>query len=164
MNPYAPVDESLIALARSRRRAIALKLSVVARQLRVSFDQAAEQSGLTRAKWTLIATVARHPGATQRTIAEALEVREISAGRLIDRLCKEGYLERRHHPSDRRAYSVYLTPKAQPVLDTLDALATLHEGKIFAGFSAEDIEKLDALLSKISRNLSVTRDLRVAEG
>lgn len=158
-----PADESLIALARTRRRAIALKLTVVARQLRVSFDQAAEQSGLTRAKWTLIATVARHPGATQRTIAEALEVREISAGRLIDRLCKEGFLERREHPSDRRAYSVYLTPKAQPVLDILDSLASIHEAKIFTGFSAEELERLDALLSKISRNLSADRDLRVAE-
>ncbi len=164
MKPDYRADESLIALARTRRRAVALKISVVARQLRVSFDQAAEQSGLTRAKWTLIATVARNPGSTQRTIAEALEVREISAGRLIDRLCKEGYLERREHPSDRRAYSVYLTPKAQPVLDTLDALASSHEGRIFAGFSAEDLERLDALLTKISRNLTASRDLRVAEG
>src|SRR6266436_1877115 len=112
---------------RSRKRSIALKLTVVARQLRVTFDQAVEQSGLTRAKWTLIAAVARNPGATQRVIAEALEVREITAGRLIDRLCAEGYLTRREHPTDRRAYCVYLAPAAQPVLDTLGKLAKIHE-------------------------------------
>ena len=148
---------SVIAASRLKARAVALKLSVVARQLRVTFDQAAEQSGLTRAQWHLIAAVARNPGATQRTIAEALEVREITAGRLVDRLCEDGYLRREESPSDRRAYSVYLTPTAQPVLDKLDELAKVHEAAIFAGFAPGDLEKLDALLGAICHNLS---DLR----
>jgi MarR family transcriptional regulator, transcriptional regulator for hemolysin len=137
-------------------------LTVIARQLRVTFDQSVEQSGLTRAKWTLIAAVARNPGATQRTIAEALEVREITAGRLVDRLCDEGYLRRDENPSDRRAYCLYLTAAAQPVLDKLDELAKIHEAAIFAGFEAEDLERLDALLDAIARNLSDFRSQRTA--
>jgi MarR family transcriptional regulator for hemolysin len=153
---------SIISAPRNRRRSAALKLSVVARQLRVTFDQSAEASGLTRAQWHLIAVVARSQGATQRTIAEALEVREITAGRLVDRLCEEGYLRRDENPHDRRAYSVYLTPAAQPLLDKLDALAKLHEGWIFAGFEPEELEKLDALLDRIARNLSDLRTQRAA--
>src|SRR5580658_2915634 len=99
------------------KRAVVHKLAVIARQLRLSFDQGVERHGLTRAKWTLIAVVSQIPGATQRTIAEALDVREITAGRLIDRLCDEGYLKRRENPNDRRAYSVHLTAGAQPLLD-----------------------------------------------
>ena len=133
---------------------------MVARQLRITFDQSAEQSGLTRAQWHLIAAVARHPGATQRLIAEALEVREITAGRLVDRLCDEGYLKRQENPNDRRAYCLYLTPAAQPVLDKLDELGKIHEAAIFAGFEAEDLEKLDELLDGISRNLALFRDQR----
>lgn len=154
---------SLITAPRNRRRSVALKLSVVARQLRVTFDQSAEASGLTRAQWHLIAVAARNPGATQRTIAEALEVREITAGRLVDRLCDEGYLRRDENPSDRRAYSVYLTSAAQPLLDTLDELAKIHEGWIFAGFGAEELEKMDALLERIARNLSDLRTQRALE-
>ena len=135
---------------------------MIARQLRVTFDQSAERSGLTRAKWTLIAAVARNPGATQRLIAEALEVREITAGRMVDRLCEEGYLRREENPNDRRAYCVYLTPTAQPVLDTLDELAKFHEAAIFAGFSADDVDKLDALLDTIASNLSDFRSQRRA--
>jgi MarR family transcriptional regulator for hemolysin len=137
-------------------------LSIVARQLRVTFDQSAEASGLTRAQWHLIAVVARNPGVTQRTIAEALEVREITAGRLVDRLCDEGYLRRDANPSDRRAYCVYLTPAAQPLLNKLDDLAKVHETWIFAGFEPEDLEKLDALLDKMCRNLSEFRAHRAA--
>jgi MarR family transcriptional regulator for hemolysin len=58
-------------------------LAVVNRRLRQTFDQSVERSGVTRAKWTLIAAVAHNPGATQRMLAEALEVREITVGRLI---------------------------------------------------------------------------------
>ena len=130
---------------------------MVARQLRISFDQRVERSGLTRASWQLIAAVARNPGATQRLIAEALEVREITAGRLIDKLCAEGILERREHPQDRRAYCVYLTSDAQPMLDKIDELAKVHEADIFAGFATADLDRLDELLEGIARNLAAAR-------
>ena len=95
-------------------------------------------------------------------IAEALEVREITAGRLVDRLCEEGYLKRQENPNDRRAYCLYLAPAAQPVLDKLDELAKVHEAAIFAGFEAEDLQKLDELLDGISRNLQSFRNQRAA--
>ena len=50
--------------------------------------------GVTRSQWTLIAVVARRPGLTQRVIAESLEIKEASAGRLIDKLCQDGMLIR----------------------------------------------------------------------
>lgn len=144
-------------------RTAALKLSIVARQLRVSFDQSAEASGLTRAQWSLIGVVARFPGATQRTVAEELEVREITAGRLVDRLCEEGYLRRDANPNDRRAYCVYLTPAAEPLLAKLDDLARIHEARIFAGFEADALEKLDTLLDRIAQNLSSLRARQTAK-
>jgi MarR family transcriptional regulator, transcriptional regulator for hemolysin len=137
-------------------------LTIIARQLRMSFDHFAEKSGLTRAKWTLIAAVSRRPGATQRQIAEMLEVREITAGRLIDRLCEEGYLKRQESPHDRRAYSVYLTSAAQPLLDKLEELGKYHESVIFAGMKPEELETLDALLDALSRNLASDRCQRPA--
>ena len=142
------------ANVKNRKRAVGLKLTVVARQLRQAFDQSVERSGLTRAKWTLIAAVAQRPGATQRILAEVLQVREITVGRLIDRLCAEGYLKRRPHPKDGRAYCVHLAPPAQPVLDTLNELARTHEAVVFAGFTDDDLDKLHALLDAVERNMS----------
>ncbi|HMK85390.1 MAG TPA: MarR family transcriptional regulator [Steroidobacteraceae bacterium] len=154
--------ESIFGTTKNRRRSIGLKLSVLARQLRLSFDRTVQLRGLTRAKWTLIAAVSRNPGATQRTIAQALEVREITVGRLIDRLCEDGYLKRSQNPADRRAYRVYLAAGAQPVLDKLDEVAKLHEAAIFAGFDNEDLERLDELLERMARNLSAANTLRAA--
>jgi MarR family transcriptional regulator, transcriptional regulator for hemolysin len=149
-------------------RSISLKLAVAARQMRHRFDERVNEMGGTRAKWLLIATVAAHPGATQRTIATLLEVTDVTAGRLIDRICAEGLLERRENPQDRRAYCVYLTPAAQPVLEKLATAAELFETEVFAGFSAEELTNLDRLLDKLARNLGSSRpelrEKRVATG
>jgi len=148
---------TLLAQPTDRKRAVALKLSVIARQLWQRFDQSVERDGLTRAKWTLIAAVARNPGATQRAIAETLEVRDVTAGQLIDRLCADGYLERRENPTDRRAYCLYTTPAAQPVLKRLGEVAKIHEEQTFAGFSDEDLARLESLLDAIARNVAASR-------
>jgi len=154
-----PVDESTAALwvPQTRERAIALKLTVIARQLRQRFDQTVEHDGLTRAKWRVIVAVARSSGTTQRAIAAMLEITEVTAGHLIDRLCADGYLERREHPKDRRAYCIHLTPAAQPLLGRLEQVAKINENEAFAGFAEEDLLRLDELLDGISRNLAACR-------
>ena len=141
----------------SRKRAIALKLNVIARQLRQRFDHHVEGDGLTRGKWSVIVAVARSPGATQRTIAAMLEITEVTAGQLIDRLCADGYLERREHPKDRRAYCVHLTPAATPLLGRLNEVAKIHEEQTFAGLDDADLSRLDAMLDTVARNLATSR-------
>lgn len=157
--PDIPQDETQAfePPAEHPRRRVARKLTVVARQMVQRFDQSVEQIGVSRAKFGIIALVSRHPGATQRTIAERLEVTEVTAGRLIERLCADGYLERRENSTDRRALSIYLAPNAQPMLEQLAALATAQEKEAFAGFADEDIEKLDALLGALARNIANAR-------
>jgi MarR family transcriptional regulator for hemolysin len=132
-------------------------LIVTARQIRLLFDQGTRQIGVTRAKWTLVAAVAQNPGATQRSIAAALEVSEATAGRLIDRLCASKYLERRENPNDRRGYRVYLTPAAQPVLDALEQVAKTQMNEVFKGVDASGLSRLDALLERISKNVAESR-------
>jgi MarR family transcriptional regulator, transcriptional regulator for hemolysin len=144
--------------ADTRKRAIGLKMGVIARQLRNLFDQRVEHDGLSRGKWRLIAAVSRVPGSTQRSIATLLEITDATAGQLIDRLCADGYLERREHPTDRRAYCVYLTRAAEPLLARLDEVAKRLEEDVFAGISEQDLLQLDALLDAIARNVPACRD------
>jgi DNA-binding MarR family transcriptional regulator len=125
--------------------------------MRQGFDHGVAPTGMTRAKWTLIVAVARNPGETQRMIATALEMSEVVTGRLIDRLCADGYLERRENPSDRRGYRVYLTPAAQPVLDLLGEVAKFQEEAIFKDMSDENVAQLNQLLDHLARNVADAR-------
>lgn len=134
------------------RRNISVRLTVIARQLRNLFDRHVGDLNVTRSQWSMIVVVARRPGATQRTIAEALEMSEASAGRLVDRLCAEGLLTRRERDDDRRARAVYLTEKAEPLLAKLADLAVIHEERLFRGFEEDELEQLLVYLDRIYRN------------
>ncbi|MET1756731.1 MarR family transcriptional regulator [Novosphingobium sp. RD2P27] len=127
---------------------------MLARLLRNNFDREVVSLNVTRSQWAMIAVVSRAPGATQRTIAEALEMSEASAGRLIDRLCAEGLLERRDRADDRRARAVYLTPAAEPLLEKLASIARASEQRMFKGFSDEDLAALGNYLDRIYDNVS----------
>jgi DNA-binding MarR family transcriptional regulator len=141
----------------NRKRAAGTRLTVLARQLWQRFDRSVTEFGVSRAQWRLIAVVAARPGATQRLVGELLEVSEVTAGRLIDRLCDEGYLRRQESATDRRARCVYLTDAAQPVLERMSELARIEEDEAFAGFSEQDLDKLEGLLDRISRNVAMAR-------
>jgi MarR family transcriptional regulator, transcriptional regulator for hemolysin len=125
--------------------------------MRNDFDRALSEAGITRSQWGMIVVVARHPGATQRTIAEALEMSEASAGRLIDRLCCEGLLERRERDDDRRARAVYLTAAAEPLLNQSAEIARDFTRAIFAGMDRAELDRLQNLLGRLYDNLNRER-------
>lgn len=122
--------------------------------MRNNFDRVLRKANITRSQLVMMAVVAHRPGATQRTIAEALDLSEASSGRLIDRLCAEGLLERRKLERDRRARAVFLTPKADPLLQMGTEIAHDFTRTIFAGLERSELDTLERLLDKIYDNLS----------
>jgi MarR family transcriptional regulator, transcriptional regulator for hemolysin len=136
------------------RRSISLQFTIIARLTRNQFDRLVSVHNITRSQWSMIAVVTRHPGSTQRTIAEALDMSEASAGRLIDRLCADGLLERRERIDDRRARAVYPTDKTEPLLDQLAAIAESAEDLLFRGFQDAELAQLREYLDRIYKNLS----------
>lgn len=135
-----------------QRREIGLRLNVLARILRNGFDRQVASLGITRSQWQMIVVAARSPGVTQRAIAEALEISEASAGRLIDRLCADGMLERRERDDDRRARAVYVTPKSEPLLLKLGEIAERGEATLFRNFSQDELDRLEDYLGRLYHN------------
>ncbi|MBU6267329.1 MAG: MarR family transcriptional regulator [Sphingomonadales bacterium] len=138
------------------RRAITIKLTVLARQMRNDFDRRVGGIGLTRSQWALIAVVAGRPGATQRQIAELLEMSEASAGRLVDRLVADGLLVRTDRVDDRRARAVTLTDAAAPLLERMSTFARSREEKFFRGIATEDLARFRDMLDLLHANLGST--------
>src|ERR1700722_9256178 len=96
-------------------------------------DKQAARYGITRAQWAVLAKVERTEGLKQSELAEQLEMQPITATRLIDRLCDNGWIERRGAESRRRVKRLYLRKAARPLLGKLSGLrseltATALEG------------------------------------
>lgn len=139
----------------SPRRQVCIQISVLARTLRSYFDRRIAGLNVTRSQWDMIAAVSRAPGATQRSIADRMEMSEASAGRLIDRLCADGLLERHERADDRRARAVYLAEPALPLVRNAGAMIAAYEKTLFEGFTDGEIEQLLGFIQRI--NVNTTR-------
>ena len=140
-----------------RKRQLSLRLTVVARRMRMQFDESIQGSPITRAHWTLIAVVARNPGTTQKFISQVLQISEAAAGRLIDKLSQEGLLRRESSLTDRRARHVYLTERAEPLLKEITLVAAVNEERSFAGINDSDLDTLERILQAIEANLEADK-------
>src|ERR1044072_8271791 len=90
-------------------RQIGFLISDVARLMRTAFDRRVRALGLTRSQWLVINRLHRRPGATQSELAEMLEVEKATAGRMVDRMEKKGWVVRRADAGDRRGKRPQLT-------------------------------------------------------
>lgn len=135
------------------RREVLFQLSDVARAMRTHIDQCAREHGMTRAQWGVLVRLERQEGMTQAEMAEALEIQPISLVRLIDRLCEQDLVERRPHPTDRRANRLYLTDKGRAMLALLAPLGREVAADILAEFDEREISDLLQKLLRIKSNI-----------
>ncbi|MBS0503393.1 MAG: MarR family transcriptional regulator [Proteobacteria bacterium] len=133
-------------------------ISDVGRLLRRNFDVRARSIGVTRPQWKLLTTLARNEGANQGRLADLIDVEPISLCRMIDRLEESGLVERRTDPADRRAWRIYLTEQAHPILSELRTLADELLDQALDGLSAQDRARLDESLQRIRKNLEAFED------
>src|SRR6202049_2810849 len=77
-------------------------LGELQRLVRAYADKQAARYGITRAQWAVLAKVERNEGLKQSELAEQMEMQPITLTRLIDRLCDNGWVERRGGDNHRR--------------------------------------------------------------
>ena len=104
-------------------RSLGFVLNDINRLARKEFDRRVRRFKLTRAQWMFLFHAARHPGCTQSDLAESLQQEKITVSRQAERLEKAGWIERRDAAADRRAYHLYLQPKAERVVQRLADVA-----------------------------------------
>jgi DNA-binding MarR family transcriptional regulator len=71
---------------------------------------------------------------------------------LVDDLEHRGLAERRRDPLDRRAYSLYLTPRGRDVLAELERIAEVHEVELLTALDASERSQLISLLQRVAES------------
>jgi MarR family transcriptional regulator, transcriptional regulator for hemolysin len=133
---------------------LAWEMAETHRMMRRFYDRGASALGVTSAQWRMLLRLAREPGLKQVELAERLDVEPITACRIVDRLEDAGLVERHRDPDDRRAWRLMLTKKAAPILEKLRLLAEEMSAEAFAGLSAEEVERMRAVLARVRENVS----------
>jgi MarR family transcriptional regulator, transcriptional regulator for hemolysin len=123
------------------------------RLIRIYADKEAARYGITRAQWAVLAKVERSEGMKQTELAEQMEVQPITLTRLIDKLCDNGWIERRGDENDRRVNRLYLRKAARPLLAKLASLRSELTATALEGINPADAHRLLAQLESIKENV-----------
>lgn len=135
---------------------VGLLVHDVARLLRRRFEQRSREAKLplSRSQCTVLFYVAEEQGMSQAALAQLLDIEPIALVHQIDRLAEAGLVERRLNPKDRRAWMLYLTPAAQPVLEQIYRLGSAVREEAMTGLPESRREALVATLQHLKTNLA----------
>lgn len=134
-------------------RHIGFLISDVARLMRTAFDRRVRRLGLTRSQWLVINRLHRRPGATQSELADMLEVEKATAGRMVDRMEKKGWVVRRPDAADRRVNRLHLTAEADLIQLRLAQIAERTVDDALALLSVSEREQFSESMRRIKRRL-----------
>jgi MarR family transcriptional regulator for hemolysin len=135
-------------------RGMGFLLTDAARLLRKLIDRRLQPLALTRAQWSILAILRNRDGQSQSQIAEELEIEKATAGRLIDHLERSGRVERRPISGDRRAWGVYLTGQAGPLIVEVERILLDTRSDMLRGLAPLQQEQLAEAMRAVKLNLS----------
>ncbi len=100
----------------------------------------------------LLLLVEQKEGLNQEQIADLLKVDKGAIARSVKKLEQEGYLRRHEAPEDKRAYEIYLEPKAIEMLPKIHDSIEAWDERILRGISEEDRRIFADCLQRMAQN------------
>ena len=110
--------------------------------------------GITFRQCQMLGLIAAEGSITQADAAGLMGVEPSSVARLVDRMCRDGWVERRADPADRRKHRLHATARAVPVWDAVRERGTRAKRRATRGLSGEDLHTLKTLLARVRDNLA----------
>lgn len=134
------------------------QLALTHKAVRAEFEARLSEVGGSLSTWIVLRSAeesAGGEGLSQRALAERMGVEGPTLVRHLDRLEKEGLIQRRRDPADRRVTRISVTPAGQTRLQVLALAADAMEDEIRTslGVQAHDavMQALDVLRVEMAR-------------
>jgi len=123
--------------------------------LMAAFETILARSGLSQGRFLTLIVMNRAPdeAITPSTLAQRLGVTRATMTGLLDGLQKDGLIERRAHPNDRRKVGVILTASGSRILDSILPDYYRHFAKLTTYLDEGERQTLISLLKKVNQGL-----------
>jgi len=113
------------------------------------FLQRMEPYGLRPVDFSVLTLIAHNPGITSRQICTALDILPPNLVGMIKSLDKRGLIERRAHPTDRRAQGLHVSAAGKRLQREAETTATQLEQDVSKALTADELQTLNHLLRKV---------------
>jgi DNA-binding MarR family transcriptional regulator len=112
---------------------------------------------ITVDQWIVMKNLAENGLLSQTELAHLVFKDQPTLTRIIDILCKKGYVERALHPQDRRSFQLVLTAQGKlKVKEMRPVVADIRE-KAWNNLEAHDFDEFKRILNTIYKNLEVPK-------
>ncbi|VXC61784.1 MarR family transcriptional regulator [Pseudomonas sp. 8Z] len=133
----------------------AMQVAQLSRAWRSELDRRLVGLGLSQARWLVLLHLARFSEMpTQRELAQSVGVEGPTLARLLDSLEAQELVTRVAVPEDRRAKKIALQPKAQPLIEKIEAISTQLRQEVFAGIDEDDLRRSQLVHARVLANLT----------
>ena len=105
-------------------------------------------------RFDLLANLEREDGQTLAALSRRMLVTAGNLTGLVDRAERDGLVERRADPRDRRLSRVFLKPRGRELITSVLPLHAEHVGELLAGLDGTERRELRRLLGKLRDSLA----------
>ena len=136
----------------------AVLLGEVTRAWRQRLDERLKPLGLSQAKWLAIWHLARSgEGINQRDLAARIGISAPTLVRLLDRMARDGHIQRRDASGDRRSNCVHLTRAARRTFAQIDRAARDLRTELLAGIPAAQLRVCIGVFGTVKARIAAPR-------
>lgn len=122
------------------------------------FSERLAPLGLEPRQFGMLTRLAANEGKSQQAIGELIGLNPTRMVFLVDELEKQGLVERRRNPDDRRSYALYLTDHGRAKLSEAQRVSVGHDREIGASLTGAQRLELAALLRQVADEQGISED------
>ncbi len=133
---------------------IGFLLHDVTRLMKRLFDKRMSTLDLTRSQWWVLNFLYFNEGINQSDFAVLLDIEKAPLSRLLYRMEKKGWIERRSDKNDKRIKNLFLSKKIKPLIVDMRDMANITRQQALSGLSEKEQIIFRENLKKIKQTLS----------
>ena len=149
MDALAPMPVDLAPL----EQMVGYNVHILDLLLYQAFYERFADRAMTPAMFSALLAIRRNPGIRHGALADALLILRPNLTTLVNRLDRDGFLERRFPPKDRRSIELHLSAKGEKAVERMAALMEAHDARATAALTDKERKTLLLLLRKLAGGL-----------
>jgi DNA-binding MarR family transcriptional regulator len=122
-------------------------------KLKNQLFQRFKEDDITPEQWSVLTCLWQQEGVSPKELADLIYKDKPNTNRILEKLQAKGLILRKLHPTDRRAYQIYLTERGWAIKDKLIAKVTQLQEEVTAGLEQAKVEEMKWLLNHMYTNL-----------
>jgi DNA-binding MarR family transcriptional regulator len=121
-------------------------IDIALRHLEIIYKQETEPLGLTVIEWYVLRLLYEQDGQMPSRLADGAGRPQTSFTPILDGIESKRLIERRSHPSDRRAVRIFLTKRGRAIEEQVKASVERIESKLRQQFSNKDWQGYESVI------------------